>query len=159
MYHGPDADRESLPDTVSRNNGRLTAVRVGPVVPHRHAEKGPLVPYIHARSLPSWSECTDIAESRRFMGRLFAPPFVAVRRTSRPDNGSRAVATLVLGNTPVAVENHLIVFLPKDETVETCRGLMQRLRSPKTDTWLNARLRCRHLTTRALAEMPWWYKP
>ena len=139
--------------------GKRFAVRVGPVVPHRHAENGPLVPYIHARSLPPWSECADIAESRRFTGRLFTPPFVAVRRTSRPDDGSRAVATLVLGNTPVAVENHLIAFLPKDETVETCRRLMQRLRSSKTDTWLNARLRCRHLTTRVLAEMPWWYKP
>ena len=139
--------------------GKRFAVHVGPVVPHRHADIGPLVPYIHARSTPPWSECTNIAESRRFTGRLFDPPFVAVRRTSRPDGGRRAVATLILGNAPVAVENHLIAFLPKDETVETCRRLMQRLRSPKTDRWLNTRLRCRHLTTRALAEMPWWYKP
>ena len=138
--------------------GKRFAVHVGPVVPHRHAEIGPLIPYIHARSLRPWSECANIAESRRFTGRLFDPPFVTVRRTSRPDGGSRALATLVLGNAPVAVENHLIALLPKDETVETCRRLMQRLRSPRTDEWLNARLRCRHLTTRALAEMPWWYK-
>lgn len=139
--------------------GKRFAVHVGPVVPHRHAEVGPLVQYIHARSIPPWSECNEIAETRRFAGRLFTPPFVTVRRTSRPDSGQRAIATLALGNHPVAVENHLIVLVPEDRTVQTCRQLMQRLRSPRTDAWLNARLRCRHLTTRALAEMPWWRKP
>ena len=139
--------------------GKRFAVHVGPVVPHRHAETGPLVPYIHARSIPSWSECDEIAETRRFAGRLFIPPFVTVRRTSRPDSGNRAIATLVLGSHPVAIENHLIVLLPNDGTVESCRQLMQRLRSARTDAWLNGRLRCRHLTTRALAEMPWWKKP
>ena len=69
------------------------------------------------------------------------------------------VATLVLGSRSVAIENHLVVFLPRDGTVESCRQLMLRLRSSRTDAWLNARLRCRHLTTSALAEMPWWKKP
>ncbi len=139
--------------------GKRFAVHVGPVVPHRHAETGPRVPYIHARSIPCWSECNDIVETRRFAGRLFTPPFVTVRRTSRPDSGNRAIATLILGSHPVAVENHLIALLPEDGTVETCRQLMRRLRSPRTDAWINSRLRCRHLTTRALAEMPWWRKP
>lgn len=139
--------------------GKRFIVHVGSVVPHRHAETGPLVRYIHARSLPPWSECPKIMETRRFSGRLFDPPFVTVRRTSRPDSGRRALATLVCGNDPVAVENHLIVLLPKDNSVQTCRKLMRRLRFRKTDDWLNARIRCRHLTTRALAEMPWWYKP
>lgn len=136
--------------------GKRFTVRVGPVVPHRHKETGPLVRYIHARSIAPWTECSDIAETRRFTGRLFTPPFVTVRRTSRPDSGHRAVATVVLDGHPVAVENHLIVLLPKDQTVQTCRQLMQRLRSPRTDAWLDMRLRCRHLTTCALAEMPWW---
>ena len=148
-----------LTDKPTFGIGKRFAVHVGPVVPHRHSETGPLVRYIHACSLPPWSECVSIAETRRFAGRLFEPPFVAVRRTSRPDSGKRAVATLVLGKDPVAVENHLIALLPKDRAVETCRRLMRRLRSPRTDDWLNSRLRCRHLTTCALAEMPWWYKP
>ena len=46
-----------------------------------------------------------------------------------------------LVTAPVAVENHLIVLLPNDRTVQTCRELLGRLRSPKTDNWLNARLR------------------
>ena len=139
--------------------GRRFAVHVGPVVPHRHEEIGPEVRYIHARSLPAWGERKRIVEKRKFTGRLFGPPFVAVRRTSRPDGGKRAIATLVLGKGAVAVENHLMVLLPKDGTEDTCRALITRLQSSKTDNWLNRRLRCRHLTTSVLAEMPWWYNP
>ena len=65
----------------------------------------------------------------------------------------------MLGTDPVAVENHLIVLLPKNGDVQTCRELVHRLRFAKTDAWLDSRLRCRHLTTGALAEMPWWSKP
>lgn len=139
--------------------GSRFAVHVGPVVPHRHAETGPLVPYVHARSLAPWRECADITESRRFSGRLFQPPFVAVRRTSGPDDKKRAVASLVLSDEPVAVENHLLVFLPSDGTASACRQLVARLRSGKTDDWINRRLRCRHLTTAVLADMPWWRRP
>ena len=126
------------------------------MVPHRHAEAGPLVAYVHARSLPPWTECTKIAENRKFTGRLFQPPFVTVRRTSRPGDKKRAVASLVLSDEPVAVENHLLVLLPRDGTASTCKQLLARLRSAKTDDWINRRLRCRHLTTAVLTDMPWW---
>ncbi len=143
----------------TRGVGKRFHIHVGPVVPHRHPETGPLAPYLHARSIPPWTECDRIDETRQFEGRLFRPPFVTVRRTSRPDNGKRAVATLVLGERAVAVENHLVVCLPKDGAPETCRELIRRLRSQRTDDWLNRNLRCRHLTTRQLAEIPWWNKP
>ena len=139
--------------------GKRFAVHVGPVVPHRHKKVGPAVCYIHARSVPAWGEWRQIREKRKFSGRLIDPPFVVVRRTSRPDDGKRAVATVVLGESAVAVENHLIVLVPQDGTIHACRELMKRLKSPRTDQWLNKRLRCRHLTTRVLAEMPWWRKP
>ena len=139
--------------------GRRFNLCVGPVVPHRHPETGPLVPYLHARSIPPWTECAHIEEVRRFQGRVIKPPFVTIRRTSRPDDGKRAVATLVLGDHAVAVENHLVVCLPKDGTIDSCRELIRRLRSPRSDDWLNKHLRCRHLTTRVLAQMPWCYKP
>ena len=139
--------------------GRRFAVHVGPVVPHRHAKTGPLVSYVHARSLRPWAECTQIAENRRFSGRLFQPPFVTVRRTSRPGNHNRAIASLVLSAEPVAVENHLLVLLPRNGTASACRQLVARLRSAKTDDWINRRLRCRHLTTAVLADMPWWRQP
>ena len=139
--------------------GKRFAVHVGSVVPHRDKQEGPEIRYIHARSLPAWGECTHIAEHRKFSGRLFEPPFVAVRRTSRPGDSKRAIATLVLGSESVAVENHLIVLLPRDGGAQACRELMVRLRSNRTDNWINSKLRCRHLTTGVLADMPWWYKP
>ena len=139
--------------------GRRFAVHVGPVVPHRHEDSGTDVRYIRARSLPVWSEHRDVTERRGFTGRLFEPPFVVVRRTSRPDQKKRAVATLILGDGPVAVENHLIVMVPKKRTIQACRELVLRLRSHKTDEWINRALRCRHLTTRVLADLPWWRTP
>ena len=142
----------------TRGVGKRFHVHVGPVVPHRHPETGPIAPYLHARSIPPWTECDEVQETRQFDGRLFQPPFVTIRRTSRPDNGKRAVATLVLDERAVAVENHLVVCLPRDGTPETCRDLIRRLRSQRTDDWLNRNLRCRHLTTRLLAQMPWWNK-
>ena len=158
VRNGPLAQQLAIA-TPTYGVGKRFWVHVGSVVPHRHPETGPRIGYIHARALPPWGECAQVTETRRFDGRLFDPPFVAVRRTSRPDAGKRAIATLILGQDPVAVENHLIVVLPKDRRVDTCRKLIERLRSPKTDSWLDVRLRCRHLTTRALSEMPWWYKP
>ncbi len=145
--------------TPTRGIGKRFHVHVGPVVPHRHPKNGPIVPYLHARSIPGWTESSDLHEKRKFGGRLFQPPFVTIRRTSRPDEGKRAVATVILGDDPVAVENHLIVCLPKNGSTNTCRELIRRLRSPRTDDWLNKHLRCRHLTTRLVAHMPWWYKP
>ena len=138
--------------------GKRFGVHVGPVVPHRDKEVGPEVCYIHTRSLTAWSEHKQIAEKRKFSGRLFDPPFVVVRRTSRPNEKKRAVATVILGEEAVAVENHLIVLVPRDKTIRACRELIVRLQSPKTDEWINKRLRCRHLTTAVLAGMPWWKK-
>ena len=138
--------------------GRRFEIHVGSVVPHRHAEEGQEVPYVHARSLSTWTEHKNILEKRKFTGRLFKPPFVVVRRTSRPGGGKRANAALVCTQEAVAVENHLIVMLPKDGELDTCRALMTRLRSAKTDDWIDKRLRCRHLTTPVLSEMPWWSK-
>ena len=149
----------TLGSTSTGGVGKRFHVHVGPVVPHRHPSKGSLVPYLHARSIRGWIESSNVPETRKFDGRLFQPPFVTIRRTSRPDDGKRAVATVILGNAPVAVENHLIVCLPKNGSTDKCRELMRRLRSTRTDDWLNKHLRCRHLTTRLIARMPWWYKP
>ena len=156
-----DSRKQRIPPFVKGKKGGIGKrfeIHVGTVVPHRHPEVGKDVPYVHARSLPSWSECERIEEKRKFDGRLFKPPFVVVRRTSRPGSGKRATATIVNGKEAVAVENHLIVFLPKDGKLNSCRALMKRLYSTKTDEWLNRRLRCRHLTIPAFNEMPWWYQ-
>ena len=136
--------------------GSRFSVHVGSVVPHRHAEIGPSRRFIQARTIPPWGVRIGIWDRRRFKGRVFAPPFVAVRRTSRPDDRKRAVPTIVLGREPVAVENHLLVLLPRDGTLDVCQKLVSVLASDRTDSWLNKRIRCRHLTVSALSEMPWW---
>ena len=97
---------------------------------------------------------TDFPESRRFEGKTHKPPFVAIRRTSRPEHPYRAAATIIGGDGPVAVENHLIVCEPRDGRLTTCRTLLKQLKSDRVNQHLNTRIRCRHLTVGAVAAIP-----
>ena len=135
----------------------IAKISVGPLVPHRHSNRGQWHPYLHAQGLARWGK-VNVANlpRKRFKGTLFAPPFVAVRRTSRPGTSGRAVGTVILGGKPVAVENHLIVVRPNDASLDACEEILTMLRSDATDEWLDHRIRCRHLTVRALQELPWW---
>ena len=130
-------------------------VHVGAVVPHRHKRKGDWHRYICAKSTPRWSEGFEPKSSRRFAGTTFQPPFVVVRRTSSPSDRKRAVATVIVGERTVAVENHLLVVLPKDGSLESCLSLLRVLAHQATDEFLNASIRCRHLTTGMVARVPW----
>jgi hypothetical protein len=134
--------------------GELFTVHVGPVVPHRDPELGPVYPYLHARSAPPWQTLTNIAQSRAYQGTVFDAPFVVVRRTSAPHDRHRAVGAVVFTKEKVAVENHLIVLVPKDGAFSACMRLMKSLQLKDTDDWLNQRIRCRHLTVDALKELP-----
>ncbi|WP_299500453.1 hypothetical protein [uncultured Roseobacter sp.] len=130
-------------------------VRVGTVVPHRHPKKGPWHRYICAKSTPRWCDGFAPKSNRRFEGTVFEPPFVVVRRTSSPNDRYRAVATAIVGDRPVAVENHLLVLLPKDGGLESCRQLVRLMGADETNLFLNTRIRCRHLTTGVVAQIPW----
>jgi hypothetical protein len=134
---------------------RFFDVQVGRVVPHRHPESGPLVSYLHSRNASPWGAVERIQEKRRFGGGLFKPPFVVIRRTSRPGDTHRAVSTLVMGKRQVAVENHLIVLKPKTGGVAACKRLLAVLRSEATTKWLNRQIRCRHLTLHAVRLIPY----
>lgn len=138
-----------------RTIGDCFSISVGPVVPHRHPEEGPEAAYLHAGNAVAWSELRRIGERRKFSGRLFAPPFVVIRRTSRPGDAHRAIATLVLGKRLVAVENHLIVALPKRGAISICRKLVEWLGSSTVNRALNRSMRCRHLTTESVSTLPW----
>ena len=132
-------------------------VHVGPVVPHRHVESGTDRPYLHARTIPLGGIFdVSAAERGRFTGRLFDPPFVVVRRTSHPNDGSRGLGTVIVGSEGVLVENHLIVLKPRDGSLDACHELASVLGSIRARQWLDSRIRCRHLTVKALREMPWW---
>ncbi len=136
--------------------GDRFAVRIGPVVDYRDPHEGGEHPFIHSRDLPRWGTLSRISRTRRFAGKLIAPPFIAVRRTSRPGDAHRAIGTLVLGKVPVAVENHVICLIPHRGGQRSCRAALRNLRDPQSTGWLDQRIRCRHLTVRALADVPWW---
>jgi hypothetical protein len=138
----------------STSVGDFFDTHVGPVVPHRHVSEGPVRRYIHAKDLPAWQFVHRIKEKLRFRGRVFRPPFVVVRRTSRPDQKYRCIATIIGGNGPVAVENHLIVLSPHNNRLTTCRALIRNFREERVSNWFDQRIRCRHLTVASLAGMP-----
>lgn len=129
-------------------------VSVGSVVEFRHERRGRSYPYASPKSVPAWKEARRLDTTRRFEGRVFLPPFVVVRRTSRPGNGPRAVSSIVNTNVPTAVENHLLVVRPHDGTLATCWRLVGALKATSTTEWLNNRIRCRHLTVGAVANVP-----
>jgi hypothetical protein len=144
----PDEPRQCVGDRFS--------VSVGPVVDYRDAHKGPWLPFVDVQNVPPWKTVSRVSQHRRFNGRAIFPPFVVVRRTSRLGDQYRAVASIVSGKKPVAVENHLLVLCPHDGRLESCEELVQVLRRSETSAWLNQRIRCRHLTVSALGKVPWW---
>lgn len=129
-------------------------VHVGAVVPHRHEDTGKSVPYIDCSCTSGKKEVTP-TKIRGFGGTKFQPPFVAIHRTSSPDDATRLVTSIVINETPVAVENHIIVALPLDGSIQACKELVRQLKGEEVKTWLNERIRCRHLTVSAIKEIPY----
>ncbi|USX49913.1 hypothetical protein [Lentzea sp. HUAS12] len=139
--------------------GEVFDVRVGTVVDNRDPHDGPLVPYLTARDLGKATEMTTIDRERRFAGKLIKPPFVVVRRTSRPGEmaggGGRIAGVLVLGDREVAVDNHLITLKALGTRPGPYRKLLRILGSAATTNFLDERIRCRHLTVTAVRSLPW----
>lgn len=132
----------------------LFTVSVGSVVPHRHkGDKGQWREYLCVDSAPIDEEAS-VTRKRRFEGRLHAAPFVVLRRTSSPGDARRAIPCLITGRNSIAVENHLIVLQPNDGLLSSCRALMKTLQSAHVNEWLDQAIRCRHLTTSVLKELP-----
>jgi N-6 DNA Methylase len=129
-------------------------VNVGRVVPHRDEETGREYAYIHPRCVPAWSIIKEFSESRKHKGLPFIPPFVVIRRTSRPGDLYRANASIITGKKPILVENHFIVCKPKDSKLKTCRKLMRELKKDYVNQYLNQRIRCRHLTINSVKMIP-----
>lgn len=134
--------------------GREFKVSVGAVVDYRDPHEGGWHAYIHPRNVKVWAEVKRISECRRFEGTVVKPPFVVLRRTSRPGDRWRASASIVTGKRSVAVENHLIVCEPTDKALESCRALVRQLKTAKVNDFLDRRIRCRHLTVGAVKEIP-----
>jgi len=144
------------PRADARTVGDLFDISVGALVAYRDAGRGPWRRYIDAHSAGAPGATVTPGRSRRFAGTTHRPPFVAVRRTSAPSRGGpRLRSSVVVGDHPVAVENHLLVATPHARDQDLCRRLMAHLQSAKTTTWLDQRIRCRHLTVASLRELPW----
>lgn len=143
------------PSTASTTVGSYAQVQVGAVVPHRHPEIGPTAPYASTSDLAPWEQIEELPSKRRFSGRLNKGPLVLVRRTSRPGDRYRAQATIYTGRDPIAVENHLLILTPIEPTIELCKRISAVLSKPETNTYLNDRIRLRHLTVGAVREIPW----
>lgn len=131
-------------------------ISIGPVVDYRDPHIGPIIKYIHPRGLPAWESVKVIKNTRAYEGRTFHSPFVVVRRTSRQNDKFRAIGTIIDIDDDVAIENHLIVLKPKDEELSTCHDLLHNLQDERTNAWINETIRCRHLTIKSLADLPWW---
>lgn len=132
----------------------LFHVCVGSVVPHRDEEAGELCAYIHTRDAPPWGAITEAPAYREFQGTTHCAPLVIVRRTSSPSDKNRAIGTLVTCPGKIAIENHLIVLKPKNQSIDDCIELLHSLQNESTNDWLNTRIRCRHLTVSAVKEIP-----
>lgn len=127
---------------------------IGPVVDYRDPHSGVSAPFIHPRNTEPWTIKTDLNEFRQFKGRLIASPFVVIRRTSSPTDRYRVVAAVIDSKKHVAVENHLIVVRPYNGSLDACKELMEILRSPATQAYVNERIRCRHLTVGVIKNIP-----
>jgi len=151
---GKPCERWSKPPNSNRTRvSDLFDVHVGTVVPYRHPNRGPWTCYVHPRAVPQW-ETVRTFEQRIRSKYTFEPPFVAIRRTSRPGDRFRCVGTIIRGQRAVAVENHLLVALPKDGTLGSCKMLLRELQKDATNAWFNSESRCRHLTVGAVKELP-----
>jgi hypothetical protein len=132
----------------------LYNVCVGPLVAYRDPQTGPSYPYVHSKNTAPWETIDSFIESRKYAGRVIQPPFVVIRRTSSPTDKYRALASIITGSQSVAVENHLIVVRPKDNTLKSCKELLRLLKNTNINDFLNNRIRCRHLTVGVIKSIP-----
>jgi hypothetical protein len=133
----------------------LFDIHVGPVVPFRLNGAGSWFPYAHLETLPPWQTLTSLNQHIRFSGTTYKAPFVTVRRTSKSDCQFRCVGTIVASRTAIAVENHLLIAIPHDKSLKTCKKLLGLLKLNSTSEWMNKRICCRHLTVSSVGDLPW----
>ncbi|NHZ93820.1 N-6 DNA methylase [Massilia sp. CCM 8733] len=128
-------------------------VSVGAYVPFRAKKTDEIVDYLCVGDVPADAEVAAPSKCR-FNGTLHQTPFVVIRRTSNPADSRRVIPTLITGPKMVAVENHLIVLMPADGALSSCRRLIAVLQNEETDNWMNRASRCRHLTTAIVKKLP-----
>jgi hypothetical protein len=137
----------------------LFDICVGPVVDNRDPHNGVSRKYIISRGLQGWKETIDVNLNRKHEGKSFISPFIVIKRTSRASDIHRAVATIINISEPIYVDNHLIILKPKSGKITDCRKVLKLLKEKKTDNWINAQIRCRHLTVKVVSKIPFLITP
>lgn len=147
-----------FPKEVASDTPRMTMqdkfkVSVGAFVPFRAKSEDRSVDYLSVAYAKADAKVRPM-EQCNFNGTLHEAPFVVIRRTSNPSDPRRIIPTLIVGKKRIAVENHLIVIKPIDGTSASCQRLMNNLMLPYVDEWVNQAIRCRHLTTEIIKNLP-----
>lgn len=149
----------SMLDTYSKHLlSDYFSVSIGRVVPYRDSHEGEMHAYLYPGLLKSWEQINsaDITTMRRHKGAPIIPPFITIKRTSSPKDKSRAGAHLIFGDHPVYVENHLIIVKPYDNDLDKCKKLLEELKKNSVNEYFNSIIRCRHLTVKAVKEIPFY---
>jgi len=130
-------------------------VHVGQVVEYRDKGDAAKRAFLSSGTVKPWTVQHRLADSWGAGARSVVPPFVAIQRTSSPDDPKRVIATVIAGRRPVAVENHLITVRPRSGDLGHAIALMNWLQTGAADGQLQRRIRCRHLTVPAIAGLQW----
>jgi len=130
-------------------------VRVGQIVEYRDPRCGTRRAFITVRDVNAGQIQTRIANNWPAGDRAVRPPFVAISRTSSPHDARRVQASVIGGKRLVAVENHIIVARPRSGHLADAVRLVEWLNSTSVTTYLQRRIRCRHLTVAVIKELSW----
>lgn len=142
--------------------GGVAKLSVGPVVPHRDRIGGSRARLLDARLLRLHATSTrtirvvdpkTLPHTRRTT-RTLKPPFIAIARTSRPEESPRLKAALVLDGPDVHVENHVITVKPHNLSLLGTKRLLRALATPKTNNWLSRATRSHHISVSILRRLP-----
>ena len=82
-------------------------------------------------------------------------PFVVLRRTSSPSDKIRCSSTIINSGESFLVENHLLLVIPKNGSIKSCRKVHKFFNSANCNNIVNSKIRCRHLTTSVVLNLPY----
>lgn len=130
-------------------------VHVGSIVPHRDPVAGEEHYYLTAKNTPRGAELRKFDKKIKSLKQTFKGPFLVIKRTSSPCDAIRCATTLINSKSVFFVENHLIILLPRDKSLETCRKALDYLSSNVCNKFINKTIRCRHLTVSSINNIPY----
>ncbi len=145
---------QDFDNSSNKKLGDYFDVHVGPVVPYRDQEEGPICSFATCKDIQPWNTLSHLPAKRKYSGKLYLPPFVVLKRTSRPGQRNRLSPAIINTKESVAVENHLLVVTPKSKKLMMCKRLVAFLSQEQITNWIDKRIRCRHLTVQSIKEIP-----